>query len=736
MGEAAAAANVRAGQRSRYEPVVFICFFISGFSSLLYQVLWTRLAFAHFGVIIPVLSLTVSTFMLGLGLGAIYGGRWLAPVSRYLRVSPLVLYALAELLVAVGAFAVPAIFAWGGHLLVDAGTMSSVSFLLLSGVFIVLALLPWCIAMGATVPLMMGFVRQLDLVKDDGFSLLYVANVLGAACGAALTALALIELLGLFGTDMVGAVGNISIALLAVVTAWLTGNQHMAEVRPTAANAVDDTSYWLRPVLFITGFSSLGLEVCWTRDFTLQLKTSIYAFAAILTVYLIATCVGSSCYKAAKREHTAWPFERLAMWLYPLSLLPLYLSPPYADAPLWLPLVSIMPLCGLLGYTTPSLIDRFGQGDPVITGRLYAVNIAGGVLGPLVAGYLLLPVLGIRWSMILLALPLAFAYWLALGPAGWRRLRLVVVALVMLVVTILAPPTYDDVRLYGPGAQVHRDYAASAVAYGSGPNKQLLVNGVRITILTNITKVMAHLPMALQGKPHAVLDICFGMGTTFRSLASWGVQTTAVDLSPAVLASFGYFQPDAAAIAANPRNHMVADDGRRFLLRTDQMFDVITIDPPPPVGASGSSLLYSTEFYSVLKRRLAPNGILAQWVPGADDKTVQSIVVGLVESFKYVKIFREPVGGVHFLASMQPITNITPAEFVQRMPPAAQADLVEWMPGVTPIQYASSILAMEIPLSSVLPAGVNAQPITDDRPYNEYFVLRAFESPLTWQLMF
>jgi hypothetical protein len=202
------------------------------------------------------------------------------------------------------------------------------------------------------------------------------------------------------------------------------------------------------------------------------------------------------------------------------------------------------------------------------------------------------------------------------------------------------------------------------------------------------------------------------------------VNTTVVDLSPAVISSFGFFHDDTAAILANPLNHTVADDGRRFLVRTNRQFDVITIDPPPPVGASGSSLLYSPEFYAAAKRRLAPGGILAQWVPRTDADTDSSIALSLVRSFPYVRVFADG-GGYHFMASMTPIPVISAATFVQRMPAAAQRDMVEWEPGVTPLEYATHILAEEVPLSTVLPApGSKIPELTDDRPYNEYFLLR------------
>jgi spermidine synthase len=280
---------------------------------------------------------------------------------------------------------------------------------------------------------------------------------------------------------------------------------------------------------------------------------------------------------------------------------------------------------------------------------------------------------------------------------------------------------------------VHRDYAATAIAYGNDMTRRLMVNGIKITGLTPITKMMAHLPLALQKHPHDGLVICFGMGTTFRSMVSWGINTTVVDLTRAVVDSFGFFHKDANAVLASPNARVVIDDGRRFLQRTDQMFDVITIDPPPPVEAAGSSLLYSKEFYEVAKRHLRPDGILQQWVPEKlnETQTSEAIARSLMLSFPYVVAFPSPLEGgfgTHFLVSLQPIPKLTADEFVERMPRAAQLDLTEWYPANTPKATATMILAQRVPISEIAPAVAATPAITDDRPFNEYFLLRRWLS--------
>src|SRR5262249_31760052 len=135
---------------------------------------------------------------------------------------------------------------------------------------------------------------------------------------------------------------------------------------------------------------------------------------------------------------------------------------------------------------------------------------------------------------------------------------------------------FEDGVFYTGPQEIRRDHVATVIAAGSGMDKHLLVNGVGITILTPITKVMAHLPLALNGHAERGLVMCFGMGTTARSMLSWGIETTAVDLVPSVPELFGFFFSDASSVLANPRARVVIDDGRRFLLRTNRSYDVIT----------------------------------------------------------------------------------------------------------------------------------------------------------------
>jgi len=257
----------------------------------------------------------------------------------------------------------------------------------------------------------------------------------------------------------------------------------------------------------------------------------------------------------------------------------------------------------------------------------------------------------------------------------------------------------------------------------------LLVNGMGITHLTTITKVMAHLPLAhLEERPQSGLVICFGMGTTWRSLMSWDIDATAVELVPSVKDAFSYYFDDADKLLAKPNGRIVIDDGRRFLRRTTETFDVITLDPPPPVEAAGSSLLYSEEFYDAVKSRLTSQGILQQWIPSASKDVVQAVARSLLRSFPYVKMYTSyDEYGTHFLASRRPLGHPSAEQLVARMPAGARADLLEWSADKEPVAFMRLILSKECDPHAF--AGEGTERVTDDQPFNEYFLLRQTLKP-------
>lgn len=718
----------------RIKRVLFLMFFVSGFCGLAYQVVWLRFAFAAFGVITPVISLVVSVFMLGLGLGSWVGGHWIGRVTRTLRVTPVFVYGMVELIIGAGAFAVPRLFRLGAHLLLNSGDMDSTSYLLLSAIIITISMLPWCTCMGATFPCMMAYFKELDPEHRSSFSFLYLGNVIGAIAGVISTGAFLVEVFGLSGTLTVAAALNGLISATSI-TLGFRGRDNSQRTdtipvelqRPAPGATVDPGWLILAPsILVTTGFSSMAMEVVWTRAFTPVTRTTIYAFVLLLATYLMGTAYGSLKYRRHLLENRTISPRNLLAFLAIAAFLPLFVNDPrLSPTPIHV-IFSLLPLCAGLGYLTPSLIDSCSQGSPERAGKLYALNIIGSIVGPLLAGYILLPFVGVKWALILLTLPFTFmllGYVLRFSPSGRTLIGWSVLLSAMLVLCCFTW-TFED-RTENEGGLVYRDYTATVCAEGQGRNKQLLVNGVGMTMLTPITKVMAHLPLAsLPHEPKSMLIICFGMGTTYRSALSWGIDVRAVELVPGVKRAFGYFFEDAADIVDNPKGRIVIDDGRRYLQRTEDQFDVITLDPPPPIEAAGSSLLYSEEFYGLVKAHLRKGGILQQWFPSGEDKTLWAVVATLDRSYPYVRVFHSIEGwGYHLLASESPIEVPDAPEMMARMPQQAQKDLMEWFPDRSVPEVIAEILKREVKTKAFEnPQGAFC--ITDSRPFNEYYLIR------------
>jgi spermidine synthase/MFS family permease len=719
--------------------VFFAFFFVSGFCSLVYQVIWTRLAFASFGIITPVLSVVISVFMLGLSLGSWAGGRLAIPLARRTGLSAAIFYAAAEFIIGLSAYAVPPLFSMGEHVLLASGGADSFRYLFLSAVILAISILPWCVFMGATFPFMMAYIRETNEGDTDSFSYLYVANVLGAMCGTFLTAVAFVEIFGFRTTLHLAAGGNFIIALLSLLLGARRSPgaraERTAEPKPSVTDYSSQTT--VKWILFSTGFSAIAMEVVWTRLFTPVLKTQVYSFALVVFVYLGATLAGSLLYRRHLKEGRTWKTPFLIALLAISVFLPVPASDPrfvHMDIlssmhplSMLIVLASIFPFCAVLGYLTPGLIDNFCLGNPAKAGRAYAINVLGCILGPLVASYLLLPLVSERSALFDLSLPVLgfyFFFWKSL-PRAQRLWSGAACGLLVIYSLAFSHNFADAVAASSSRIEVRRDYAASVISADPDGDKKLFVNGIGMTTLTPITKFMIHLPMAYHNGPaHSALVICFGMGTSYRSALSWNVDTTVVELVPAVPKAFGYYHNDAAEVLRNPRGRIVIDDGRRFLKRTQQKYDVIATDPPPPLEAAGSSLLYSTEFYDEIKQHLQPNGIVQIWVPPGEKTAVQAVVRSVFRSFPHVRCFPSVQSwGVHLLASLTPIEEQTPEQLAARMPERAKKDLLEWAPDQTAPAYLEPVVTREIVPEILLNTNVDVQ-ITDDDPMNEYFLLR------------
>ena len=761
--------------------VLSVMFFLSGMCSLVYQIIWIRLAYAHFGAITPVLSVAVSVFMLGLALGSWYGGKYIDALSAKTKIKSAVFYGFSEILIGIGAVLVPVLFMFGQKILFFTGQTNSYSYIFLSAIFLALAMLPWCIAMGTTFPFAMSFIKQITSEEKSSFSFLYAANVLGSVFGVVSAVVFIIEIFGLKNALYITALINLLIAgfaFFASVKYSKTNVKFEDKQALKSLNTHESFNSWkikinplfLKAVLFITGFVSLGLEVAWTRAFSPALGAMVYTFSFLLAGYLFATYIGTTIYRKHLKASKVIGLNILLPALAVTSFIPIIINDPNLLSQGYVHtvygyvmykyliqiVVTVFPVCMVLGYMTPAIIDYYSEGDAKKAGHSYAINTLGCILGPLAVSYLMLPFLSAKSVMVIMSILYVILFLINMGRMK-KIFKIINCAILAALIIVSAGYTTTYEMPFSKNTDkenfhVYRDSTATVIAHNSKqiapvlvtdkhiiqvlnqPHNMLLVNGYGMTILVSITKLMAHLPLAIHENPQSALVICFGMGTTYRSMLSWDINVKAVELVPSVVKAFPVFFDDAEDIIKNPKGEIIIDDGRRYLMRTKEKFDIITIDPAPPVESSGSSMLYSREFYKIIKTKLNENGILQHWFPDfpGDERKMtimRAVVKTITEEFPYVKIYCSIAGaGLHISASMSPMKEYTAEEIVSKMPQKAKQDMNEWMPSIITEEKTIEItLSQRISPEELLKGWQQKEYVSDSHPYNEYYLIRDME---------
>jgi spermidine synthase len=421
--------------------ILYVLFFCSGISGLVYQVVWTRQFGNVFGNTIYSASIVVSIFMLGLGLGSYVAGVWAD--RHYERTSNSLVraYGSAELIIAFLGLAISLLLP---HLAALVATMSSYAAdrsgwfelsrmsYVARGAIAAALLLPITTLMGGTLTLLIRH-RVREDVESAGamkIAVLYSVNTAGAALGAFLTDFWLVPAAGLRATQLAAVVLNVIAGAGAYTLARRIPNRAAArkakvadtrQIVPPPVGAVRST-WWIGAALMVSGFSAMGIEIVWLRHFEVLLGGFRAVFSLVLSVMLAAIAIGSML-GAGLNQRTARPAQALmlvqgafvASVLLGLGMTSFSAS---TNGPsiLWHSLRSIVLEIGLpsmlMGCSFP-LANAVVQHAETSVGRraggLYFANTAGAVLGSLVAGYALLPALGMQSAAAVLAIVAAFA---------------------------------------------------------------------------------------------------------------------------------------------------------------------------------------------------------------------------------------------------------------------------------------------------------------------------------------
>ncbi|WP_431065299.1 fused MFS/spermidine synthase [Methylotuvimicrobium sp.] len=620
--------------------VAVVLLFLSGVAGLGYQLVWTRMFAVGLGHELTAMLAVVAAFFGGLTLGAFVLDKWVS-VSR----RPALWYAGLELIIGlwalVSAFVIPTANDWARAWLgVEPGLLH---FWFVAFLVPFFALLPATLAMGATLP---AADRWLAQIKADPrqIALAYSVNTAGAVLGVLVASYALMPLLGYRQTLFALAFINALVALSAGLFYFLKSELSLPEkTRVIKAHKQPLPLFWR---LLITGFLGIAYEVVTVRVMAQVLEGTVYSFAAVLAVYLTGTAIGAGLYHRFGRNRDG--DRLLTSLLFSLSLFCLTgLSVLYLthglywwvrtglgdslDAVLLAELTVALPVLLPPTLIMGALFSHLAQSARHATGGVgwaLGVNMAGGLAAPLVAGVVLVPLLGVQWTLIGIAL----AYWLLLPKFSilprW--------AYALPAILVLLLPGRLQIVTLRPGESVleYREGAMASVAVIEQQNERNLrvnnrfqMGGTGVRAL-RLQRMQTHVPMLLHPKPSDVLYLGVATGVTAgAALTHRASRIDAVELVPESLALLPYFSPYNAELHKNPRVRLYTSDARRYVRTSSQQYDVVIGDLFHP-GRDGGGLLYTKEHFQAIAERLMPGGLYCQWLPlyQMDEAMLRSVI--------------------------------------------------------------------------------------------------------------
>ncbi len=642
-------------------PLLVFLFAFSGFLGLVYEVLWIRKLTLVFGASALAMSTVLAAFFGGMALGSYVFGR----LAQRVR-NPIHLYAALE--VGVGAFALafPELLRVTDWLYGLAYAQLSPHPLWLHGyrvlLGVVLLLIPTAL-MGGSLPIMSQHFVQKSGQLSARIGGLYAVNTLGAALGALVTGYFLIARLGLDSTNLVAGSANIALG----AAAWYLGGRAVTPAPQSPATSrrrqreqrkakLAEPSFSRRLTLFVTlafgvsGFISIAYEIIWTRYLGLFLTNSIYAASTILSTFLLGLGLGSLVFARflgrQKRPMTTFGVLQFgiggsAVLLAPALLLldsPVAMSTPdfvafqaFCFALMILPTILMGALLPLVCRIVVAGVDNVGHS----VGAVYAVNTVGAVLGALVAGLLLAPRLGIGGSIVLLATAngliglAAFAF--EPSPKRWQVRIGGMAALAIIAVPALLWPPIPQARLAQIAGPSNRIIDVREGLMGTVWATENIWHEKSLWVDTSVMgrtqrpsrrgysaqRVQGHIPLLLHtGVGRTVLGIGFGTGQTFGAQLLHPIERLdAVDISREVFElGIDHFREEMSGFDTDPRARVIVDDGRSYVARTQETYSVITLEMPPHTEV-GIVHFYTLDFYKLLRQRLRPGGLVAQWLP-------------------------------------------------------------------------------------------------------------------------
>ena len=686
--------TVSVSRQQRFLPRLVLLFIGSGCAALIYEVVWFQILELVIGSSSISLGILLGTFMAGMCLGSLFAPRFVSPVHH-----PLKVYAYLELGIAVLGIIILFLVPLVGSLY-TAFAGSGMASMMLRGILAGICLLPPTFLMGATLPAISRWVET----TPQGVSWLgffYGGNIAGAVAGSLLAGFVLLRIWDATISTFVAVALNVVVALLGFAIARATPYtppRIVEDASAQRATSAEDKEVWpVYVTIALSGFAALSSEVIWTRLLSLLFGATVYTFSLVLAAFLFGLGIGSSIGSAIARSTRrprmalgwcqmllcaaiAWAayqtMESMPWWPVDVQLSYDMLTKFQLDMVrcLW----ALLPASILWGASFPlalASVAARGQDAGRVVGRVYAANTVGAIFGASLASLTFVSTFGMQHTQqgLIGLSAISGLLMLALAPSGNEespraKLNFAVMVLLAMVISGLLVVTVPELNrnfvAYGRFSPV-RAGRSEVIYVGEGRMGLVAVSRLSDGTLNyhnagkiqassdpadmRLQRMLGHLTTLVPKTQENFLVIGFGAGATAGavSIEPKLQSETIVEIEPLVPTFVStYFGDHNFKVAENPKVTIRIDDGRHFLMTTDQKFDGITSDPLDP-WVKGAAALYTKEYFEAAKAHLRPGGVVTQFVQlyESTEEAVKSEIATFFEVFPHGSLFVNNVNG-------------------------------------------------------------------------------------------
>lgn len=770
---------IKRAELSKLLWLISCLFFISGATGLVYQVLWSRILSLIFGTTHLAVTTVLAAFMGGLALGSFVFGRWADRMKNLVRV-----YGVLEIGIGVYALITPWLFASVARLhetlYREIGGDQLFFIIVRVGVSLLILGIPTTL-MGGTLPVLSRvFIKRLtDVTAKLGF--LYSLNTIGAFVGTMLAGFVLIRHFGMLRTLVGTGLVNIALGVIVIVFERRLPTQELAAPKPrpikspVAAQGAGSRGgvVFAGIAYFTAGFCALATEVGWTRGLTLVLGSSVYAFTIMLATMLAGIGLGSwivTWFQPRVRYPLqAFAFVEIVLGFSVLVSTVLLGQLPvlFVDVFFKIPatffaleamkfgltvVVMIVPTL-LMGAAFPLIGQYYIRRQEQLgrqVGNLYSINTLGGIVGSALGGFLFIPTIGTRGTLLVmgslfLVIGLS-AFSLCRELARKQRATLVAIMIVLSSVLLYKIPPWDKllmtsaVYVYAPEIKDGFEGDRKFLFFEEGIHSLVSVNekagikSLRINGKTDgsngedmVTQVLlAQAPLLFHPNPETCLIIGLGTGVTAGSALTHSLaRVDCVEIDESVVRAAREFKTENYNALENPRLNLILGDARTVLACSDHKYDVIIAEPSNP-WITGVSNLFTSEQFGLYRDNLNPGGIVCQWVHSyymnLDD--LKLIFRTLLNVFEHVTLWESSKGDYLLTAT------IAPYDYESKLDDPLPSPLVAQDLNRIGVHSYRDLINRRLLEQPELKAFVGSGPVnTDDKPIIEFSAPQSIFQP-------